>query len=242
MLSNYGSSEVFSTYGFVEDYPQYWKYKMNVGSDEEPVWNEVQFCLEKSEEGPLVLRFGSNHDPNSEGEENPTDEELEFLGRHLIRLKGIEDMFKEDTELKASMPQYEWDMAWRYHEALMTSISAALIVDVGPEAVLPEFNREEVVMLAEKVLNDILDEGAETETISDEGSTQQKDNEEDETLTQPGSNLIEWINLNGGYIYPNARIGLDPSGQYLGVFVKPVAEGATAAGIKAGDIVGRIPW
>ena len=87
------------------------------------------------------------------------------------------------------------------------------------ERLMQEFNREEVVLLAEKVLNDILDEGAETETI-DEGNTRQKDNEEDETLTQLGSNLIEWINSNGGYIHPNARIGLDPSGQYRGVFVK----------------------
>ena len=241
MLSNYGSTEVFSTYGFVEDYPQYWKYTINVGTEEEAVWEEVQFCLEKSDEGPLVVGFGSNNDPNSEGEENPTDEELEFLGRHLIRLNDIEKRLKEDTELKDSMPQYEWDMAWRYHEALMTSISAALIVAEGPEAVLPEYDRKEVAMLAEKVLNDILDDGAETKT-TDEGSTEQKVDGEDENLTQLGSNLIEWINSNGGYIHPNARIGLDPSGQYRGVFVKTVEEGGTGDAIKDGDIVGRIPW
>ena len=26
-----------------------------------------------------------------------------------------------------SMPKYEWDTAWRYHEALVTSLSAAVI-------------------------------------------------------------------------------------------------------------------
>lgn len=232
ILSNYGSSEVFSRFGFVEDYPQYWKYKMNVGSNEEPIWNEVQFCLKKSE-GPLVLRFGSNHDPNFKGEENPTDKELEFLGRHLMRLKYIEVRLKGDTELKASMPQYEWDMAWRYHEALMTSISAALIVDVGPDI-------KEVVMLAEKVLEGMLDDGAETSTVDEE--RQQKEAKEDETLTHLGSNLIEWINTNGGFIHPNARIGLDPSGQYHGVFVRTVEEGGTSEGIKNEDIIGRIPW
>ena len=66
--------------------------------------------------------------------------------------------------------------------------------------------------------------------------------EEDKNSSYDGSELIEWINTNGGYIHPNARIGLDPSGQYRGVFVKTVEEGGTAEGIENDDIIGRIPW
>ena len=66
--------------------------------------------------------------------------------------------------------------------------------------------------------------------------------EEDENLSYDGSELIEWINSNGGHIHPNARIGLDPSGQYRGVFVKTVEEGGTSEGIANDDIIGRIPW
>ena len=73
--------------------------------------------------------------------------------------------------------------------------------------------------------------------------TSTADNEkEDKNLSYDGSELIEWINTNGGYIHPNARIGLDPSGQYRGVFVKTVEEGGTVEGVENDDIIGRIPW
>lgn len=66
--------------------------------------------------------------------------------------------------------------------------------------------------------------------------------EEDKNLSYDGSDLIDWINNNGGYIHPNARIGLDPTGQYRGVFVKSVEEGGTESGIEDGETVARIPW
>ena len=62
-------------------------------------------------------------------------------------------------------------------------------------------------------------------------------------LSYDGSDLIAWINSNGGFIHPNARIGLDPTGQYRGVFVKSVGEeGGTSDGIEDDDIIARIPW
>ena len=67
--------------------------------------------------------------------------------------------------------------------------------------------------------------------------------EGDKNLAYDGAELIDWINNNGGFIHPNARIGLDPTGQYRGVFVKSVGEeGGTSEGLEEGDIVGRIPW
>ncbi len=39
------------------------------------------------------------------------------------------------------------------------------------------------------------------------------------------------VNSNGGFIHPNVRIGLDPMGQYRGVFVKNAgAEGGHERG------------
>ena len=67
----------------------------------------------------------------------------------------------------------------------------------------------------------------------------------DKNIAYDGSDLIEWINSNGGFIHPNARIGLDPTGQYRGVFVKNVGDdedGGTAEGIKDDDIIAKIPW
>ena len=67
---------------------------------------------------------------------------------------------------------------------------------------------------------------------------------DDKNLTYDGSDLIEWITSNGGFIHPNARIGLDPTGQYRGVFVKNVGgtEGGTEEGIEEDDLVASIPW
>lgn len=64
----------------------------------------------------------------------------------------------------------------------------------------------------------------------------------DPNLHYDGDELIDWINNNGGYIHPNARIGLDPTGKYRGVFVKTVEEGGTEEGIEGDDVVCRIPW
>lgn len=64
----------------------------------------------------------------------------------------------------------------------------------------------------------------------------------DPNLTYNGDELIEWINENGGYIHPNARIGLDPTGKYRGVFVKTVEEGGTEEGIAEDEVICRIPW
>jgi hypothetical protein len=73
---------------------------------------------------------------------------------------------------------------------------------------------------------------------------QQQQQEEDKNIAYDGSDLIEWINSNGGFIHPNARIGLDPTGQYRGVFVKNVddKEGGTEKGIGEDELVCSIPW
>ena len=78
-----------------------------------------------------------------------------------------------------------------------------------------------------------------------ESATKTANNEEStEAILQEerGQAIIEWINNNGGLIHSNARIGLDPTGQYRGVFVKSLEEGGTVEGIEDGDIVGKIPW
>ncbi len=86
-----------------------------------------------------------------------------------------------------------------------------------------------------------------------------KNDSNDKNLSYDGSDLIEWINANGGFIHENARIGLDPTGMYRGVFVKnreqntnynigssdsenKQAMGKEEEGIEEGDIIARIPW
>ena len=64
---------------------------------------------------------------------------------------------------------------------------------------------------------------------------------EDKNRSYDGSDLIEWINSNGGFIHPNARIGLDPTGQFRGVFVKDADENGEG-GIEEEEIICKIPW
>lgn len=65
----------------------------------------------------------------------------------------------------------------------------------------------------------------------------------DPNLNYDGADLVDWINSNGGYIHPNARIGLDPTGKYRGVFVKSLGEeGGSEEGIQEDEIICRIPW
>ena len=81
------------------------------------------------------------------------------------------------------------------------------------------------------------------EKVDDTTQQQQQQEEEDKNIAYDGSDLIEWINSNGGFIHPNARIGLDPTGQYRGVFVKNVDdEGGTEKGIGEDELVCSIPW
>ena len=82
-------------------------------------------------------------------------------------------------------------------------------------------------------------------TEETESTSKTANNEEEKEAIQQeerGQAIIEWINNNGGLIHSNARIGLDPTGQYRGVFVKTLEEGGSVEGIEDGDIVGRIPW
>ena len=50
---------------------------------------------------------------------------------------------KEDGELIQTMPKYEWEMAWRYHEALMTSMSAAILASKFADGEVDEADSED---------------------------------------------------------------------------------------------------
>lgn len=79
---------------------------------------------------------------------------------------------------------------------------------------------------------------------ADENINNNQVEEEDKNIDYDGADLIEWITSNGGFIHPNARIGMDPTGKYRGVFVKSVGgvEGGTVDGIEEDELVCRIPW
>lgn len=94
-----------------------------------------------------------------------------------------------------------------------------------------------------------------TTTTSANDNATNNNSGNDKNLAYDGADLIEWINANGGFIHENARIGLDPTGMYRGVFVKNQKKillehnnenepppRTMDEGIEEGDIIARIPW
>jgi len=122
---SYGGTDfLFSQFGFVEDYPQFW----NIPQYEEDgsLFDTVRFCLDKNDKGELfVRRFGDNY--SYEEDEIPWDDNVEWFKEHLDRLIKLEGTLKkEDGELMKTMPSYEWDMAWTYQKALVTAMTTVI--------------------------------------------------------------------------------------------------------------------
>mmetsp|Transcript_28118 Transcript_28118/g.59009 ORF Transcript_28118/g.59009 Transcript_28118/m.59009 type:complete len:584 (+) Transcript_28118:154-1905(+) len=126
--SHYGTSEIFDVFGFVEDFPQTWSLPMILedDDDEDEDWDRLTFCLDREDDGTLWVTFGDNYSEDYE-DEVPNEEEYEFLSRTLARLHDIGNTIKTNETIKEEMPSYEWEMIWRYEEALMTAISAAIL-------------------------------------------------------------------------------------------------------------------
>eukprot|EP00571_Detonula_confervacea_P014899 CAMPEP_0172306364 /NCGR_PEP_ID=MMETSP1058-20130122/7441_1 /TAXON_ID=83371 /ORGANISM="Detonula confervacea, Strain CCMP 353" /LENGTH=540 /DNA_ID=CAMNT_0013018219 /DNA_START=146 /DNA_END=1768 /DNA_ORIENTATION=- len=125
--SHYGTPQLFDIFGFVEEFPQMWSFEMNVGDEDHAEWDDLKFCLEKrDDDGPLLVTFGDNYSPYPD-DEVPHMGNVQYLSNHLVRLTELESSLKEDSKMMESMPKYEWDMAWTYHQAVMTSISAAML-------------------------------------------------------------------------------------------------------------------
>jgi len=71
---------------------------------------------------------------------------LVYLGNQLTQLVELEGARKPDIQLMKCIPNYEWEMAWTYHQALMISISVALLASglvCDTKLVQNEHDREE---------------------------------------------------------------------------------------------------
>lgn len=79
----------------------------------------------------LVRRFGENG--SREEDEVPDMENLMWMDEHLQRLLKLKlkDSLKSDSALKKSMPRYEWEAAWTYHDAMVKTISATFEKVIG---------------------------------------------------------------------------------------------------------------
>ena len=181
--SHYGTSDVFDIFGFVEDFPQTWRFSMNIGDEDKPKWDELSFCLgrDMTGESELVVSFGDNHSRNPK-DEAPNMSTVVYLGKQLTRLAEIEETMKKDGILMNSMPKYEWEMAWTYHQALMTSISAALLASG-----LVEYDNDELVQNKDEQVID-------------------NDSDDDEEESEDDGEVFEFVELDvGEAVMPTAE-------------------------------------
>eukprot|EP00985_Skeletonema_marinoi_P015884 scaffold8346_cov146-Skeletonema_marinoi.AAC.1 len=122
-----GTDHLFHQFGFVEDYPQYWNIpKVKDGRHVD----DITICLDRDDQGGVfVRRFGENG--SREEDEVPDMEILMWVDEHLQRLLKLKDSLKSDSALKKSMPRYEWEAAWTYHDAMVKTISATFEKVIG---------------------------------------------------------------------------------------------------------------
>ena len=87
------------------------------------MFDDMTISLDRNDQGEVfVRRFGENN--SREEDEVPNMENLMWLDEHLQRLHKLKDSLQSDGALKKSMPSYEWDTAWTYHDAMVNAISA----------------------------------------------------------------------------------------------------------------------
>jgi hypothetical protein len=103
-----------------------------------------------------------------------------YLGKQLTRLAELEETMKKDDKLMTSMPKYEWEMAWNYHQALMTAISAALLASG-----LVDYDNDELVQ-------------NENERVIDSDSDDDDDDGDNEEESEDNGEVFEFVELDVG--------------------------------------------
>lgn len=113
-FSFHRTSDLFSLFGFVEDYPQWWSF--DSGSATEP--SEFDVCMiRNAKSGTLEAYYTAD------------EQDVEWAEIQLTRLKkllkGKDDLEKELVgEGDDKIGHYQWDMMWRYHGVLVTALDA----------------------------------------------------------------------------------------------------------------------
>ncbi|KAL7489503.1 hypothetical protein ACHAW6_015135 [Cyclotella cf. meneghiniana] len=125
-FSSQPTPDIFAHFGFVESLPQYWRFDSSEDDGEEG--DEIEMCLSRNADGELEVLWFKNSMPD--------EVDVDFLSRHLRRLRGLYARKTEmeerlvlanDKEMnRKKMPRSEWESIWRYHEELVRAIDAAV--------------------------------------------------------------------------------------------------------------------
>ena len=128
--SFYRTPDLFTHFGFVEDYPQSWAFDpapdSSDSSDDE---TEFEFCMKRDPESGEVDAYWDD-------DELPNDDDAEWL---KVQIKRLEKLSEEKDELEKKLVQvngeeededkmtrWEWESTWRYHESLLNALKTAL--------------------------------------------------------------------------------------------------------------------
>ena len=110
----------------MESLPQYWRFGSSEDDGQEE--DEIKMCLSRNADGELEVLWFKNSMPD--------EVDVDFLSRHLKRLRGIRARKTEmeerlvlanDEEInRKKMSRSEWESIWRYHEELVWAIDVAV--------------------------------------------------------------------------------------------------------------------
>jgi hypothetical protein len=120
-FSYYRTPDIFSHFGFVEDYPQSWIFDSNDSNDDDEP-SEFDICMPKnSKTGEIDVYWG---------EDKADDHDIAWSETQLKRLRKLlrkkDDLEKELVgEDDDKIGRYQWDTIWRYHGALVTALESA---------------------------------------------------------------------------------------------------------------------
>lgn len=113
--SHYGTPELLWRFGFVDDYPQTWRWTSSTGKDDE----SFDFCLDRHR-GTKELEVWMP--PTVHISQSAVD----FLQREVKRLDELSIKNSDDLKSRFVTNVHEWDTIWRYHNALTVAMRAAL--------------------------------------------------------------------------------------------------------------------
>lgn len=125
-FSFYRTPDIFSHFGFVEDYPQSWLFD-SAGSSDDDERSEFDVCIQRDPKtGERNVYWG---------EDRADDADIDWVENQLRRLRKLlskkDDLEKELVQAEGEdgddkkINRFQWDSIWKYHGALVSALESS---------------------------------------------------------------------------------------------------------------------
>eukprot|EP00978_Attheya_sp_CCMP212_P014458 scaffold36879_cov77-Attheya_sp.AAC.1 len=129
----YGTADMLRDYGFVEDLPQRWSFKLG----EE--WKDIHLKEKQDGSGDIEVSWGIG--------KNPPKNDVNDLVENVKHLENFEKAHQRNTS--GDIPENEWNIIWQYHDALKTA-NKAIITHMKSD----DYNEDALHLNEDHIFND----------------------------------------------------------------------------------------